>query len=166
MKIKAIDTYYKGYKFRSRLEARWAVFFDALNIEWEYEPEGYKFEDGTCYLPDFWLPQVKMWAEVKPIEFNDEEIIKVKNLVKHTNYPVIELIGVPELTTYNCWEMYKGEPWFNNEVVLSNYHNYPQDEGRFYSMPGEAIEDYPEYFPDTLIAVNAAKSKRFEFNGE
>lgn len=27
--IKAIDTYYKGYRFRSRLEARWAVFFDA-----------------------------------------------------------------------------------------------------------------------------------------
>lgn len=28
MTIKAIDTIYKGYKFRSRLEARWAVFFD------------------------------------------------------------------------------------------------------------------------------------------
>lgn len=29
--VKAIDTVYKGYRFRSRLEARWAVFFDALD---------------------------------------------------------------------------------------------------------------------------------------
>lgn len=37
--IKPIETVYKGYRFRSRLEARWAVFFDAQGIEWEYEPE-------------------------------------------------------------------------------------------------------------------------------
>ncbi len=40
MEIKAIDTVYNGYKFRSRLEARWAVFFDAAGIKYEYEPEG------------------------------------------------------------------------------------------------------------------------------
>ena len=34
-KFKAIETKYKGFRFRSRLEARWAVFFDALGIEWE-----------------------------------------------------------------------------------------------------------------------------------
>jgi len=32
-------TKYAGITFRSRLEARWAVFFDALGISWEYEPE-------------------------------------------------------------------------------------------------------------------------------
>ena len=36
--IKAVQTEYNGYKFRSRLEARWAVFFDTLGIEYEYEP--------------------------------------------------------------------------------------------------------------------------------
>lgn len=30
--MKAIETRYKGYRFRSRLEARWAVFFDALGL--------------------------------------------------------------------------------------------------------------------------------------
>lgn len=35
--IKAIETSYKGYRFRSRTEARWAVFFDALGVRWEYE---------------------------------------------------------------------------------------------------------------------------------
>lgn len=66
--IKAIETQYKGYRFRSRLEARWAVFFDALGIEWEYEKEGLVLSDGTWYLPDFWLPQVNggIWVEIKP----------------------------------------------------------------------------------------------------
>lgn len=38
--MQAIQTRYKGYHFRSRLEARWAVFFDTLGILWEYEKEG------------------------------------------------------------------------------------------------------------------------------
>ena len=53
MIIKAIETVYKGYRFRSRLEARWAVFFDALGIEWEYEKEGYDLGELGWYLPDF-----------------------------------------------------------------------------------------------------------------
>lgn len=44
--MKAIQTEYKGYLFRSRLEARWAVFFDACGIAWEYEPEGYDLGNG------------------------------------------------------------------------------------------------------------------------
>src|SRR6187402_3278288 len=55
MVIRSIKTRYKGCQFRSRLEARWAVFFDALNIIWEYEKEGFRLSDGTLYLPDFWL---------------------------------------------------------------------------------------------------------------
>lgn len=50
---KPIETIYNGHRFRSRLEARWAVFFDACGIGYEYEPEGFQFEDGTKYLPDF-----------------------------------------------------------------------------------------------------------------
>lgn len=72
--MKAIETKYKGYKFRSRLEARWAVFFDALGIKWEYEPEGYQFEDGTMYLPDFYLPDLKTYVEIKPE--SDREVIE------------------------------------------------------------------------------------------
>ena len=56
MTIKPIETNYNGYRFRSRTEARWAVFFDALAVRYEYEPQGYRLHDGTPYLPDFWLP--------------------------------------------------------------------------------------------------------------
>lgn len=65
--IKPIETPYKGYRFRSRLEARWAVFFDALNIKWEYEKEGFDLGDGDYYLPDFWLPELSLWYEVKGV---------------------------------------------------------------------------------------------------
>lgn len=65
MPIKPIETIYNGYRFRSRLEARWAVFFDALGIKYEYEREGYETPDGY-YLPDFWLPETKTFIEVKP----------------------------------------------------------------------------------------------------
>lgn len=66
--FKAIETRYKGYRFRSRLEARWAVFFDALGLTWEYEPEGFETDAGW-YLPDFRVltPQGEpIWYEIKP----------------------------------------------------------------------------------------------------
>lgn len=62
--IKAIETRYAGYRFRSRLEARWAVFFDTLGEPWEYEKEGFELPSGR-YLPDFWLPGLGCWFEVK-----------------------------------------------------------------------------------------------------
>ena len=67
--IKPIETYYNGYRFRSRLEARWAVFFDAAGIKYQYEPEGYRYTDFDdneyFYLPDFYLPDFNIWVEVK-----------------------------------------------------------------------------------------------------
>lgn len=75
--IKAIETEYNGYKFRSRLEARWAVFFDAMNIPYYYEHEGYERtfgdgEDPIRYLPDFYLPKHRLWAEVKGVTCRGE----------------------------------------------------------------------------------------------
>lgn len=67
MDIKPIETRYKGYRFRSRLEARWAVFFDALGVKWQYEPEGFKTAHGP-YLPDFWLPALDALVEIKPLD--------------------------------------------------------------------------------------------------
>lgn len=64
MGIKAIETRYRGYRFRSRLEARWAVFFDAAGIRWDYEAEGYVV-NGRPYLPDFYLPGLECFFEVK-----------------------------------------------------------------------------------------------------
>ena len=45
-------TIYKGVKMRSRLEARWAAYFDAVEPYWKYEPNAFANEKGQ-YLPDF-----------------------------------------------------------------------------------------------------------------
>ena len=65
MHIKAIQTRYDGCLFRSRLEARWAVFFNHLGLRWRYEPEGFEMP-GFRYLPDFFLPDWDVYLEVKP----------------------------------------------------------------------------------------------------
>lgn len=75
--LKAIETRYNGYRFRSRLEARWAVFFDTLGVRYEYEPEGFDL-DGLWYLPDFWLPEQRTWIEVKPETPGGEDLEKIQ----------------------------------------------------------------------------------------
>lgn len=64
--IAPIGGIYGGRWYRSRLECRWAFFLDELSIKYRYEPEGYRLPDGRQYLPDFYLPQIDGFAEVKP----------------------------------------------------------------------------------------------------
>lgn len=103
--LQPIETIYKGYRFRSRLEARWAVFFDALGIVWEYEKEGYDL-DGLWYLPDFWLPELEYWVEVKgklPENYGTEkdlageEIEKATRLTEQSGDMVFLLCGAMDI---------------------------------------------------------------------
>lgn len=93
--IKPIETKYGGCKFRSRLEARWAVFFDKFGIEWSYEHEGYDLGPGIgYYLPDFWFPNSGFYAEIKPRGYPlDAERAKCRKLAEL--YPVYLLDGDP-----------------------------------------------------------------------
>ncbi len=58
-----IPTTYKGVRFRSRLEAKWAMMFDLFNWSWNYEPI-----DLEGYIPDFRvdLGKTRFIVEVKP----------------------------------------------------------------------------------------------------
>lgn len=65
--MQAIETSYKRYRFRSKVEARWAVFFDSLRLNWSYEKQG--FDLGTeRYLPDFWIESFQSFVEIKPLK--------------------------------------------------------------------------------------------------
>ena len=75
--IKAHPTLYAGVMFRSRLEARWAAFFELLGWEWRYEPIDF---DG--WTPDFYLKfpcshsecngYHDLYVEVKPYSRDEE----------------------------------------------------------------------------------------------
>lgn len=79
--IKAIETNYDGYRFRSRIGARRAVFFNALGIEYQYEIEG--FEMGVLrYLPDFYIPSLDRWFEIKGKPLSEAEIKKCEEFCR------------------------------------------------------------------------------------
>jgi hypothetical protein len=67
---KGHTTKYKGIRFRSRLEATWAAFFDLLEWKWEYEPV-----DLNGWVPDFGLIKKDgtfFYVEVKPYMIEDD----------------------------------------------------------------------------------------------
>jgi hypothetical protein len=171
--VTPIPTRYAGYLFRSRLEARWAVFFDALGIAWEYESDGYVLADGTHYLPDFWLPQVRMFAEVKPatlgddlVEIGDEAMRKAIGLVEGTGRPLLILDGVPRVTNY--WAIVPEEicGWTWEDVFLSEGHRYHLTEHRFYMSTGTTTARHhaaaADFGGDECPGVNAARAARFD----
>lgn len=63
--IKPLPVKYRGVRFASTLEADWAATFDRYGIYWEYEPVAVELPDGTPYRPDFYLPALRTWCEVK-----------------------------------------------------------------------------------------------------
>lgn len=84
--IEAIETSYAGYRFRSRQEARWAVFFDSLGMKYKYEPQGYLL-DGKPYLPDFLIhpdTPYATWFEIKGKFPAQDEIEKARLLAEGT----------------------------------------------------------------------------------
>lgn len=94
--ITPIQTRYGGCLFRSRLEARWAVFFDQLSIPWLYEHEGYDLGADGRYLPDFLLypnTQIAMWFEVKGKFPSPEELRKAQGLSRGTGLPTFIYFG-------------------------------------------------------------------------
>jgi hypothetical protein len=113
--MKAIQTFYKGYYFRSRLEARWAVFFDALKLDWTYEVEGYELPSGRWYLPDFLVKTPQggdIWYEVKPTEESDDGKLKEFHQVLHKPFDdwVEDLKTTEKIPTIARAAMLTGDP--------------------------------------------------------
>jgi len=155
--IKAIETVHRGYNFRSRTEARWAVFFDHLDWKWQYEAEGYHLPSGP-YLPDFYFPDQHMFVEVKGLPFTASEKLKCKelSLLPIPEYPeythsVFMVVGPPECQHYGGF--HNGEEFDIGIFVEKGHKFYPVD----YSM-----DFYKEDYPRTYYAINAAKAARFE----
>ena len=164
--LKAIQTRYKGYHFRSRLEARWAVFFDTAGIKWEYEVEGFQLPNGTRYLPDFKLLDIAQspivrnaYVEVKPEGVTS---LKAKALASTLasawvyGEPVFDVVilldGAPWAKTY---DMYVGAQKLNG---LFAQHK----DGRVgLGTSASPVKEWGSY-QKVWEAVNAARGARFE----
>lgn len=100
-KIRAIPTVYNGVEFRSRLEARWAVFFDNLGVQWDYEIEGFEWSDGGKeyrYLPDFYFPVGDgIYGEVKAGTPTKKNRNKMLSFVRHKETSIMLLYSKPKL---------------------------------------------------------------------
>lgn len=146
--IKAIETLYRGYRFRSRLEARWAVFFDVAKIKWRYEPEGFDLAkvrtpresanidaySPLWYLPDFYLPKQDCWIEVKPEYPSPREIFLMRRLVMGTrkNGHILWDLRTPDEILKDTQDKPGISPHFEgitsvlySEVPLAWYHRIP-----------------------------------------
>ena len=105
--IKVIETKYRGYHFRSRLEARWALFLDCMDAKWEYEKEGFVLSNGEHYLPDFWLPELNLWLEIKGQRPTKEDLDRCRLLRDDGSTAIVIFGGLPGdyYGTLFCWDL-------------------------------------------------------------
>ena len=118
--MKAIPTTYKKIKFRSRLEARYALFLDTLSIKWFYEYEGFQLSNGKWYLPDFFLPEVGLrsstqgtYLEIKPTE---EKMNESSDLFDHFVGSLVIAVGTPPEDSWSGSWLYE-----HHSEGLDNY---------------------------------------------
>lgn len=150
--MKAIETSYNKHLFRSRLEARWAVYFDHLGIKWIYEPEGYELPGGERYLPDFYLPEHKVFAEVKPEPcFENRWLLFVQG-----GASLVVLDGMPAIRNFRLYEPYSKTKDDHRDIFLiaAGCKYFPFFDGGAAGLFGDG-DQYDN-------AVTAACSARFE----
>lgn len=152
--FQSIHTRYNGYHFRSRTEARWAVFFDHLRVEYKYEPQGYRLHDGSLYLPDFYLPMVRYrpyhinpgWLEIKSVA-RDKEKDRCQMLAEGTGEKVFLAEGYP----HEC-----------NILSFAPGGSLPIEVGIGYKNGVITLGPSVDEVTEVLEAAREAKSARFE----
>lgn len=173
--IQAIETSYSGFRFRSRIEARWAVFFNTLGIPFEYEKEGYVLPSGN-YLPDFWLPAQDCFVEIKGESPTNLEMEKVGDLVEATKKRAFIFFGgieVPDFTqeTAFAFNYYDGCSFDTGYYWCECPHCNRLDiqfNGRADRIPckcpktAHGDKGYNQDSHRLVFAYNAAKSERFD----
>ena len=149
--IKAIETKYNGYNFRSRTEAKWAYVFDKLKIKYLYENEGYELENGDWYLPDFYLPNHGFFIEIKGANPNQKELDKCSFLANGSGEPVVMIIGNPDYFNSLCFygynrptddsaDQYFYDYYYTDIQGLDNFVSHGLEAGWNHDVSGSSCE--------------------------
>lgn len=168
--LQAIPTTYKGFRCRSRLEARWLVFFDSMEIEYQYEPEGFQTGDGKRYLPDLYLPVVDAFAEIKPIGAQiSGELLKCQEFVMAgMGKKILFLVGPPDFKPYLMFHRIElpdgNESWVTNSSLDIHFkpHRYFDEHRLFEDFCSAHLEDEFDFSERYRTAVYLSRSARFE----
>lgn len=170
MGIKAIETKYNGFNFRSRLEARWAIFFDMIGLKYEYEVEGYEM-NGVRYLPDFYIPSLDRWFEIKAKPLSEYEMKKCEEFCfnkDNENIKFSVLIGSPEAVKIDNFAGVFEYVWeWPSEKYPSNYRFLAPaelSEKEFYSRFMQGLWVVPGVTEDQL-KMDPSSSALFLFCG-
>lgn len=159
MKIKSLNTRYDGYNFRSRLEARWAVYFNEMGWDYLYEPQGYALANGDAYLPDFYLPDFVTFLEVKFEVLGDFDLERAIQLVDATQIPLVILDRDPGLKHMTQLTVVDGTVQPKEINLVEN----PKKKNKF--LRSRLLVDEEDYIDmelyEPIAAVKSARSKRF-----
>ncbi len=108
MFIAPIPTKYKLITFRSRLEARWAIYLDSMSIPWEYELEGFNINNDYFYLPDFYITNfnsASFYLEVKPTIPAPSYLVMLYKFQFLLNQPIYLITGSPSPENIFLWSI-------------------------------------------------------------
>lgn len=158
--IKAIPTEYNNHTFRSRMEARWALFFDVLGVKWTYEPDVYDIGDGQKYFPDFYFPEYDFFAEIKPTEFNEIEERKWIKFCNINKKPLLLLIGNPHAKISKLYlpiQYINYSSWTGYREVIPFICLYCYKYGLFWWGHGDEDYSNEEPFKSAIIKANSQK---------
>jgi hypothetical protein len=151
-----VSTTYKGYTFSKRVDVRWAIFFDALNIQWEYAPETFQLPDGSRYTPTFFLPRLEggVYVDVQVKQGFEDNAKQIGTLVN-----VLLVWGEPGFSGYKlltAQEPYEATAYFMyNYLPNSLYHNPGYEDQHTLAIA-------PRYFDqDVIAAIYAARNAAF-----
>lgn len=145
-------TRYNGRQYRSRLEARWAAFFDQLGWPFEYEPY-----DLGSWSPDFLLRGASrpILVEVKPIVAPDLAVCqKMADAANATDFtgellllgvsPDIEHLDWPHVSSWLGWLEDGPDPWFDCDATEEDRRRQEDGERIIRELQGtlEAVAPY------------------------
>ena len=155
--LTAIPTIYAGTRFRSRLEARWAAFFDLCKWRWEYEPPE---EDG--WIPDFLLIGASriVKVEVEPIAWVGNEVVQ-----QVADAPGLQKVRAYMEKQYQEWRAKTEEPFlidedFGDVLVLGAYPHF-LDGGYLSPMLGVFLS--PVDPPDIALLAKGYPPRELDF---